>query len=395
MAKNHQVATSERLRLFVACAPGLEPLLAAELRGLGVEEVVATVGGVGCFGDRGTIYRINLGCGLGLRVLIRVAEFFVRDFAKLERASGTLAWEQWLSPGPDNKLAVRVRGHTKRSRLYHTRGIAERVERGIAKRLGAHVELRADEAEGPGGGELGEGREEPTLVQVRIVRDRCTISVDATGTMLHKRGWRLQTGKAPLREDIARAALSLSGWQPGMALFDPCAGAGTLAIEGATLAMGRPPGVLRSFACQHQPGFDAELFAKIKAELHAEPEAHGCILGADRDAGVVEAARANAGRAQVSERLEFLQRSVGDAQLPALEGRGVALVTNPPWGQRTGDRKRLRNLYASLGQLARRLPRPTRVLLVTSDPSLAGATKLGLEQGGVRIALWSAEVGDI
>src|SRR5689334_5843402 len=113
---------TDRRRLFVACAPGLESLLVAELIELGIEAPAATAGGVGCFGDLAAIYRINLGCGLGLRVLERAAEFMVRDLSKLERVAGALAWERWLSP----ERGVRVRAHAKRSRLYHTKAIAER-----------------------------------------------------------------------------------------------------------------------------------------------------------------------------------------------------------------------------------------------------------------------------
>src|SRR5690606_12869217 len=132
---------SERLRLFVASAPGLEPLLEAELSALGVEEATAVPGGVSCFGDRATIYRINLGSALGLRVLVHIAEFFARDFRKLERVAKALEWERWLPPD----RGVRVRAHAKRSRLYHTNGVAERIERGIEHRTKGKVRLRSDE----------------------------------------------------------------------------------------------------------------------------------------------------------------------------------------------------------------------------------------------------------
>jgi putative N6-adenine-specific DNA methylase len=401
---------TDRRRLFVACAPGLEPLLVAELVELGIEAPAATAGGVGCFGDLATIYRLNLGCGLGLRVLERAAEFMVRDLSKLERIAGALEWERWLSP----ERGVRVRAHAKRSRLYHTKAIAERIEKGISKRTNGRVSARPDVAQGPGGGELGEGEREPILVQVRIIRDRCTVSVDTTGTLLHKRGWRAATGKAPLREDIARALLRLSGWRSGMALFDPLAGAGTLPIEAATIAAGLPPGVGRWFSCMSVPGFDRELFETVRVQLQrpigetasflrASPPPEGpsrrSIVGSDRDAGAVESARANAARAGVGDRVEFVQRSLGDPELPSLiTGGGTALISNPPWGHRTGDVSRLRDLYAAFGQLAQRLPKPVHVAIATSDAALAGATKLGLERristdhGGIKVGLWTGRV---
>lgn len=386
---------TDRRRLFVASAPGLEPLLVEELRELGIEAPAATAGGVGCFGDLADIYRLNLGCGLGLRVLERAAEFMVRDLSKLERVAGALEWERWLTP----ERGVRVRPHSKRSRLYHTKAIAERIEKGIAKRMGGRVQAHPDTAQGPGGGELGEDEREPILVQVRIIRDRCTVSIDTTGTLLHKRGWRAATGKAPLREDIARALLRLSGWKPGMALFDPLAGAGTLAIEAATIAAGLPPGVGRWFSCMSAPGFDRELFEAVRAQLQRPPsEVPASIVGGDRDAGVIESARANAARAGVAQRVEFVQRSLGDPTLPDLVGAGAALISNPPWGHRTGDVSRLRDLYASFGQLAQRLPRPLQVGIVTADPALAGATKLGLDRrvmtdhGGIKVGVWTGRL---
>lgn len=387
---------TDRRRLFVACAPGLEPLLVDELRELGIDGPAATAGGVGCFGDLAAIYRLNLGCGLGLRVLERAAEFMVRDLSKLERVAGALEWERWLSP----ERGVRVRAHAKRSRLYHTKAIVERIEKGIAKRTAGRVQAFPDTAQGPGGGEIGDGEHEPILVQVRIIRDRCTVSIDTTGMMLHKRGWRAATGKAPLREDIARALLRLSGWRPGMALFDPLAGAGTLPIEAATIAAGLPPGGGRSFSCMTAPGFDRELFERVREQLQRSPgeAAEANIMGADRDAGVVESARANAARAGVADRVEFLQRSLGDETLPNLVGDGTALISNPPWGHRTGDVSRLRDLYASFGQLAQRLPKPVHVAIVTADAALAGATKLGLERrvmtdhGGIKVGLWTGHL---
>jgi putative N6-adenine-specific DNA methylase len=305
--------------------------------------------------------------------------------------AGALECERRLTP----KRGVRVRAHAQRSPHNHTQPIAERIANGLAQRQGGRVEAHHDTAQGPGRGELGEDEREPILVQVRIIRDRCTVSIDTTGTLLHKRGWRAATGKAPLREDIARALLRLSGWRPGMALFDPLAGAGTLPIEAATIAAGAPPGGGRAFSCMSAPGFDRELFEAVRAQLQRAPsDAAASIVGSDRDAGVIESARANAARAGVTDRVEFVQRSLGDPTLPALLGAGTTLISNPPWGHRTGDVSRLRDLYASFGQLAQRLPKPVHIAIVAPDTALAGATKLGLERrvatdhGGIKVGLW-------
>ncbi len=369
--------------IFVACAPGLEPLLVDELRSLGLASPRAIVGGVELRGGASQLYRVLIGCGLGLRVLVRIGAFVASDFARLEREAKRIDWAAWIDP----RRGVEVRASARRSRLYHTGAIAERIERAIAAQLGPLVPPAEHESR--------------ARVQVRIERDRCEVSIDVTGAPLHKRGWRLQTGKAPLREDIARALLLLAGFERGMALIDPMCGAGTLVIEAATIAAGLAPGQGRRFAIMDMPGFDAELFARERdrvAELLVPSEPTAILLGRDRDAGAIASARANAERAGVAPFVRFEQGSVGQA-LPATGispgAGGLALITNPPWGQRVGDVARLRNLYASIGNFARVLEGLTHIGLATPDRALAGATGLELEDrvwtdhGGTRLGLWT------
>jgi putative N6-adenine-specific DNA methylase len=374
------------LRLFVASAPGLEPLLVEELRTLELEVERALPGGVELVGDPDVLARVLLGCGLGMRVLVRIAAFSAREFDKLERALERVEWLRWIRPG----ARVEVRATARRARLHHTGALAERVELAIGRTL----ELGEGEAQG-----------EPTVVHLRNDRDRIELSIDACGAPLHKRGWRLEPGKAPLREDIARALLQLVGFTPGTALIDPVAGSGTLVIEAATIAAGMLPGAARQFACMDWPGFDAACFARARARSAGAPgHEQAPLLGRDRNEGAVTIALANAGRAGVDSIVQFEARSLGDRSLPHLLRRHegpLALVGNPPWGQRVGDIGRLRNLYASFGNLARSMSqhRPLAIGLVTPDRMLAGATGLGLEarvwtdQGGTRIGLFTGRIG--
>lgn len=385
---------SEPLRIFVACAPGLEPILADELRELELDVERSLPGGAELVGGHDLLYRVLLGCGLGMRVLVRVAAFVAREFSKLERELDRLDWAQWIRAGE----SIEVRVSARRSRLYHTGAIAERVERAIARQIELGVPLES--------GESGESAEPTTTVYVRNEGDRVEVSVDACGPALHKRGWRLESGKAPLREDIARALLRLVGFEADWGLLDPVAGSGTLVIEAATIAAGRMPGIGREFACQRWPGFDARVLASERARASASQQESGRtpLIGRDRNEGAVAIAIANAERAGVGDRVQFEARSLGDRTLPSdLRSHigNVALVGNPPWGQRVGDVARLRNLYASFGQLARTLARerPIKIGLVSPDRMLAGATGLGLtarvwtDQGGTRIGLWTGELG--
>lgn len=379
-----ELIESSELRVFVACAPGLEPLLVEELRGLGLEVERALPGGVELVGDADVLARVLLGCGLGLRVLVRVASFTAREFAKLERELERVDWPRWIAAGS----RVEVRATARRARLHHTGALAERVELALARAVGH-----------------GQGDErEATLVYLRNDHDRIELSIDACGAALHKRGWRHEPGKAPLREDIARALLRLVGFEAGFGLIDPVAGSGTLVIEAATIAAGLAPGLGREFACMRWPGFDGECFARARARMGERPTLSGPLHGRDRNAGAVAIAQANAARAGVAGLVDFEARSLGDRQVP-LELRGhvgpLVLVGNPPWGQRVGDIGRLRNLYASFGNLARSLARerPVEIGLVTPDRMLAGATGLGLDarvwtdQGGTRIGLFTGRLG--
>jgi putative N6-adenine-specific DNA methylase len=377
---------SEPLRLFIACAPGLEPLLVDELRELELDVERSLPGGVELVGGADVLARVLLGCGLGLRVLVRIAAFTARDFPRLERELDRVEWTRWIHRGE----AIEVRASARRSRLYHTGAIAERVERAVARQI-----------------RLADTGEATTSVYVRNEGDRIEVSIDACGAPLHKRGWRVEPGKAPLREDIARALLRLVGFEADWGLLDPVMGSGTLVIEAATIAAGLAPGAGREFACMRWPGFDAQVFGREQARFGAHDRGRAPLIGRDRNEGAVAIATANAARAGVEERVRFEARSLGDRTLPdelrSYPGH-VALIGNPPWGQRVGDVARLRNLYASFGQLARALARhrPIAIGLVTPDRMLAGATGLGLtariwtDQGGTRIGLWTgrAEPGD-
>lgn len=373
---------SEPLRIFVACAPGLEPLVVDELRELDLDVERSVPGGVELIGGLDVLYRVLLGCGLGLRVLVRIAGFTARDFAKFERELDRIDWPRWIGAAE----SVEVRASARRSRLYHTGAIAERVERAIARQV-----------------ELGEAAEPTTSVYVRNEGDRVEVSIDACGAPLHKRGWRVESGKAPLREDIARALLRLVGFEADWGLLDPVAGAGTLVIEAATIAAGLAPGAGRAFACMRWPDFDAGVLAREKARFVVHEDHRTPLFGRDRNEGAVAIATNNAARAGVAERVRFEARSIGDRMLPnelRSYAGNVALIGNPPWGRRVGDVARLRNLYASFGQLARALARtrPIAIGLVTPDRMLAGATGLGLnariwtDQGGTRIGLWTGEL---
>lgn len=363
-------ASVEPLALFAICTPGLEPLVHAELLALGVEPGAIEPGGIGFSGPLETVYRANLSLRTASRVLARVGEFRARAFGELERRARQQPWERFLGAGRPVALRVTCR----KSRLYHTEGVAERVAGAIEARLGRPVRTAAAAASEE------EDAGEAQLVVVRLLHDRCTLSVDTSGALLHRRGYRLATAKAPLRETLAAALLQASGWDARTPLIDPMCGAGTIAIEAALTARRIAPGLHRRFAFMEWPDFDAALWERLVDEAQAQvlPRAPAPIQASDRDAGAIEAATANAERAGVREDIDFSVRALSAIEPPPVAGW---LVTNPPYGVRVGggESDRLRNLYAQLGNVARRKCAGWTLTFLSAEPRLEAQVGIPLE----------------
>lgn len=379
------------LSFFAVTAPGLETVTAGELEQLGIRVAAVTSGGVEFEGTHEDLWRANLELRSAGRILLRVGSFRATGFDDLRRHAARLPWEGFLARG--DALSLRVSCH--KSRLYHSGGVAQRVAQAIAARLGFEPQRAVAESDladaSPSAAPLAGPRAQ--LVLVRLDHDRCTMSVDASGEMLHRRGYREATGKAPLRENIAAALLLASGWDARTPLLDPFCGAGTIAIEAALLARQRAPGRARRFAFMGWRDFDAAGYEKLLAVADARAAAAPPpppILASDRDPGAIAAARANATRAGVANDLALSQRTVSDVAPPP--GPGF-VVTNPPHGVRLSRGSDLRNLYAKLGQMLRARCPGWHVALLCPGPRLWSASGLLLEprlrllHGGVRLML--------
>ncbi|HXT49282.1 MAG TPA: hypothetical protein VN717_11630, partial [Gemmatimonadaceae bacterium] len=305
---------AERYDLFAICAPGLEELLEAEMRALGLAVGKRDVGGIAFAGGSSALFRANLWLRTATRIIARVGDFHARLFDELERHARRLEWTRFLAGGQP----VRLRVWTSKSRLYHTGAVAQRIAAAMEKSTGVAPTVASgtgdDEEEG-----------ETPLVIVRLFRDQCTVSVDSSGALLHRRGYRLATAKAPLRETLAAALVLASGWDARSPLLDPLCGAGTIPIEGALLARRIPPGLSRRFAFMEWPGFHPPTWDSVVDEARAQilPFAPAPILGSDRDAGAVAAARANAQRAGVEADIELEEKVISRITPPAGETAGA------------------------------------------------------------------------
>ena len=237
---------------------------------------------------------------------------------------------------------VEFRVTSRKSRLYHQDAIAQRLRTYLHD---SAVTTAPDDSEAPAAGQL---------ITVRLFRDHCTVSVDSSGDLLHRRGYRLATAKAPLRETLGAAMLLAAGWDGTAPLLDPMCGSGTIPIEAALLARRIAPGLHRRFAFEDWPGFDAEAWQRLreKAVDQVRPAAPVPILGSDRDEGAVAAAVANAERAGVARDIEFQRAAISAIDPPGGQPVGWSRTRRTGFASASGSSSA--NLYAQLGNVARR-----------------------------------------
>ena len=369
------------LSMFAVAAPGVEAVLAREVQALpGAGAVRAVAGGVEFHGDAELLYRANLWLRTATRVLVRVGRFEAREFAKMRRRASTLPWERFL----DGKRPIAVSAAQSGSRLYHTGAIAENLLAAIGDRVRPELAANADGAK----------------VLVRGAGDQWTVSVDSSGELLHRRGWRQQTALAPMRETLAATMLLLCQWDPSTPLVDPMCGAGTLPLEACALAMRIAPGLSRTFAFAGWPSFDAARFRRVHDEAEAARLASppAPIVGSDRSPAAVAAAQQNAERAGLAAHLTLTQAELDEVAPPTGTRPGLVIM-NPPYGRRLGDPRALRSLYGAIGRVLRARFAGWRAALLVSDPRLVEAVgtrvvaEHPLNNGGLRVRLVELDLG--
>jgi len=372
---------------FAVTAPGLEPFTQQESIKIGLlpaptisdnSTTEAETGGVVFKGELEALYRANLHLRTANRVLARLGNFFyARTYKDLLEKASRLPWERFLHPG--QPVTLRVSYHE--SQLNHARPITDAIYAAIAARLGEPSQnVSTDEG----------GTATHQLVVVRVANDQCTISIDSSGTLLHKRGYRQAIAKAPLRETLAAAIIIASGWDKKSPLLDPFCGSGTIPIEAAMMALDIPPGANRRFAFMEWPNYDEGLWEQIKGAVTRPDTEIPSIMGSDRDAGSIRMAQANAERAGVAEYIQFENHAMSNIHPPREKGW---VVTNPPYGARVSQGADLRNLYAQFGNVLRQHCPGWEVAVLSNDQMLLGQmrqkldTSLYTHNGGIKVRL--------
>ena len=396
LASSRPASPSSRFQIFAPTAPGLESIAAGELKSLGVRGR-QEIGGVAFEGDLDRIYQGNLWLRTASRVVVRLGQFHASTFYELERRSKKLLWQEFL---PENG-SVEVRVTCRKSKLYHSDAVAERVLSVIAGVAPSGTEMKVGILPDEEQEEYQEKGSSRQLFIVRIVHDQCEISADSSGELLHRRGYRKEMAKAPLRETLAAAMLLASGWdgRRGEPLVDPMCGSGTIPIEAALIARGIAPGLERDFQFMRWPTFYRGLWNGIIEKARASVTNPTLdIVGADRDAGAIRAATNNAERAGVGRDVRFSAESLSGsiAKLEDVAKGEGWILTNPPYGVRVGESEDLRDLYATLGN-ALKTKRGWRIGILTSDAVLAAQIRLSLRprfstsNGGIPVSFLASE----
>ena len=360
--------------LFAIVSPGLEAVCTRELATLRLFSLESTTGGVAFSGRLADLYRASLHLRVASRLLVRFASFRCRAFPDLYRAAVRLPWGRFVRP--DTPLRFRVT--CRNSRLLHTGRVAETLQAAADHALG-----RATLPVEVGG----------QLVLVRIVDDLAELSIDSSGELLHRRGYRTSVAVAPLRETLAAGVLQLLGWDGAVPLADPLCGTGTFLLEAALLATRRAPGRQREFAFRHWPGYRPGLWNLLCEEARrAERPCPAVITGSDADAVALAAARTNLAQAGLQE-VVALQQQPLSAQ-PVHSGQGL-VICNPPYGKRLIVAGPLPDYFAGLGRELQRAFPGWRKALLCPDPLLARATGLPLREiaqldnGGLQVGLYA------
>ena len=361
------------MQLFITCPKGLESLLQDELTGLGASGSRQTVAGVACEASLETAYRICLWSRLGNRVLMPLAEGEVADADALYALVQRVDWLEHLRPS--GTLTVDFNGRT--DEINNTHFGALRVKDAIVDQIRAATGQRPSVE-----------RNQPDLrINVHLHRRRATVALDLSGESLHRRGYRLKAGAAPMKENLAAAVLIRAGWPDATldSLLDPMCGSGTLLIEGALMAADIAPGLLRqTFGFSRWLGHDSRLWQQQLEEARQRRSAglngvSARFYGFDADADVLTRAAENARRAGVSELIRFAQRPLEKLQRPQGSEKGL-LITNPPYGERLGDTPSLMFLYRTLGERLKQDFAHWRAAVFTGNPDLCRVMKLRAEK---------------
>ena len=339
--------------LVATAAAGLEAVVGREIRDLGIDCQVEN-GKVRFQGNVRTIITTNLWLRAADRVKIVVGEFPARTFEELFQGVYKLDWENYLPLGAKFPIS---KAKCVKSKLHNEPSVQAISKKAVVKKL-QKVYHRPD------GVPLQENCAE-FRIEVSILKDKATVMIDTTGASLFKRGYRVEKGGAPIKENMAAAIIELSNWYPDKPFIDPTCGSGTFCIEAAMIGMNIAPGFNRDFAFEEWNWVDADLVQKVRdeAEEKANYDIELDISGFDIDGRMIEIAKKNAEEAGLGDVIKLKQMRLQDLKTDKING---VIISNPPYGERLLDDKAVDILYNEMGQTFAPLKTWSKFIL-TSD----------------------------
>ncbi len=348
-------------RFFATCPRGLELLLAGELRALEAEKVHAVGGGVQFLGDFFRCYRVNLASRLASRVLWQVARGGYRTEDDIYRISYSVPWADFFDAG----RTIRVDVSATRSPLASLNFVTLKIKDAVCDKI-RRISNRRPSVD---------TREPDIPIQAHLTDRDFSLYLDTTGEPLFKRGQRLATGDAPLRENLAAGILKLAGWAPEIPLLDPMCGSATILLEAAHMALDVAPGLGRHFAFEKFKNFDARHWREQSQETvsRQKKKAPLAIFGSDISGDALRAARVNLTAVGLDKVVSLKKANVLDISAPAKEG---IIVTNPPYGVRLGEQQQLAEFYPKLGDVLKKQFTGWRAYLLSADMQLPKLIRL-------------------
>lgn len=330
----------DEFKLVATSAMGLESLVADEVKALGYETTTEN-GKIFFHGDHTAIARANMWLRIADRVRIIAGEFKAKTFDELFEKTKAIPWEAYLPVD----AAFPVAGKSVKSTLYSVPDCQAIVKKAIVERLNKAYKRTGFLAEtGP-----------VFKLEVSILKDKVTLTIDSSGTGLHKRGYRIGQGDAPLKETLAAALVKLTRWSPERPFIDPLCGSGTIPIEAAMIGQNIAPGTNRDFSSEQWPWMANDIWnrAREEAEDLAKYDQQLQITGSDIDAKMVRIAEANAAEAGFVDLIDWKHQDLQQIEIQGLNG---VMVGNPPYGERIGEMEEAEQLTRDLGKLMENHP---------------------------------------
>lgn len=337
-------------KLIATCAAGIESIVGNELKHLGYKVNVEN-GRVRFDGDVADIAKTNLWLRTADRIKIVVGEFTAKTFEELFQGVERLNWEDFLPLDAEFPVA----GKSQKSTLHNVPSVQSITKKAIVTKMSTVYHRRTKLPE--------TGALYP--IEVAINKDKVLITLDTTGSSLFKRGYRVNKGGAPLKENMAAALVLLARWYPEMPFVDPVCGSGTIPIEAALIGCNIAPGLKRNFAFENWDWVDKDIVkqAREQAQAAIKKDVDLDISGYDIDGSMIEIAKENAVQAGVQDIVNFKQMAVKDFKTDKING---VIVANPPYGERLSDKEHVHQLYQQMGKLYQPLTSWSKYIL-TSD----------------------------